>query len=280
MGELQNGVKFVLPLCSIRRLGILNSVHSVYDGCYGGLIADGPLSEVDYAAIWKQIPIAANTNFALVCVPGSDYDCPRPDFETDCFLSSEVWLEGLTFEEVYKKFTKSRKEDYRRGVKHDLQFRPADYTNLSAEFDILYDLYAETVEKRWKGDVLGDILDRGYLEKFQKVVEKYPNNFHLWFVELDGEPISMATAFDWNKRLDGWIMASRPEYFKIKPAVFILTNILQFATENDYRLFHFGPNGDNTGLVDFKRRFGADTVSYQTWFKQSPLHKLLSKLSG
>lgn len=281
MGELESGVRFVLPLCSYSRIWPLTTVQSVYDGCYGGLIADGPISEEEHLAIWQEIKVSAVNNFALTGVPGSAYKCPRDDFIVDSFASSEISLKDKSFDEVYKGFTKSRKEDFRRGVKHRLQFRPANYQNLTSEFEIFYDLYQETASKRWQGDIVGDLLDESYLKKFQSVVEKYQDHFFLWFVELDGQPISAATAFSWNKRMDGWVMASRPKYFKSQPAVFILTNILRFAVEQGYERFHFGPNGHDQGLIDFKRRFGAETLSYETWFKPSPIQKSLNRiLSG
>lgn len=280
MGQLNSGVNFVFPLCSYSRFWPMKRVFSVYDQCYGGLIADGPVSAEEHDAIFQKIPLSLFTSFDLTEVPGVAYGDLPGQFEKATFTSSQIPLANRTFDEIFSNYTRTHRTNYRKGVKSGLVLRPADFSDLTAEFDLFYEIYLETLNKRWGDEVHGDVIQKSYLREFEKVVRKYPDNFLLWFADLDGKGVSVATAFLWNGRLDGWVMASRPEYFKLRPSTFLITEMLRYAIENEYSLFHFGPNGDNQGLADFKRRFGAEQVAYTMWHRPSPLLNVIDRLRG
>ncbi|MEM9775047.1 MAG: GNAT family N-acetyltransferase [Chloroflexota bacterium] len=278
MGELESGVKFVFPLCSYSRQWPLKRVYSVYDQCYGGVITDGPITAAEHTAILQALPLTKFSTFDLTEVPGVRHGQFPTDYDIVEFNSSEIPLAGRTFEEIFSQYTRTHRTNYRKGAKSGLSIRQADVNNMSAEFDLFYEIYLETLNKRWGDDVQGDILQLDYLRKFEKVVTKYSNNFLMWFVELEGKAISVATAYLWNGRLDGWVMATRPEYFKLRPSTYVITELLQYAVGQGYKLFHFGPNGDNQGLADFKRRFGAVQVPYRMVHRPSPVLNLVDRV--
>ena len=56
--------------------------------------------------------------------------------------------------------------------------------------------------------------------------------------------------------------------------------MIRFAAENNYELFDLGPNVGDETLIEFKRRFGAEEVGYQLWYRPSPVLKLLDRLRG
>ncbi len=280
MGQLSTGTNFVLPLCSYSRIWPIKRIYSVYDQCYGGLIADGPVTAAEHQAILNAIPLSPFASFDLTQTPGIQHGTALPDYHTETFTGSEIDLTDTTFDEVFAKYTRTHRTNYRKGVKSGLIFRRADPANLAADFDLFYDIYLETLDKRWGENVEGDVLDRDFLHRFEAIMAKYPENFFMWFAELEGKAVSVATAFQWNGRFDGWVMASRPEFFKLRPTVFIITEIIKYAFENNHKLFHFGPNTGKQGLEDFKRRFGAVAVPYQTWHRPSPALSLLEKIRG
>lgn len=271
IGELTSGTKFVVPLCSYSRMWPLSRIYSVYDQCYGGLLSDGPVTEEEYAAILNKVNPGPFSSFDLVQTPGIPHGAALDGFQVVEFTGSEIELEGSTFDELFAKYTPTHRTNYRKGVKSGFTFRRADPQNLAAEFEQFYEIYLETLEGRWKENVEGEILDKPFLDQFAQVMGQYPDNFYMWFAELDGKPVSVATAFVWNGRCDGWVMASRPAYFKQRPTVFVITEIIKYACEQNFRLFHFGPNTGKQGLIDFKRRFGAHEVPYQVWHRPSPV---------
>lgn len=280
IGKLADGARFVFPLCSYSRVWPIKRLFSAYDQCYSDLISERPVSDEEYRSIINHLPLSPFASFDLTEVPGTVTDSPFkdiPNFSTNRYISSELTLTGKTFDDIYRGFTKSRREDYRRGVKAGLTFRQSTPDRLTEDFKLFYEIYLETAENRWGDQVVGDLLNEVFLKKFEAVMRRYPENFFLWFAELDGKAVSTATAFGWHGRLDGWVMASRPAHFKIKPAVFILSNILKFSAEQGYDLFHFGPSGTEKGLIDFKRRFGATQVPYQTWHRPSPIINLINR---
>ena len=280
MGELDSGVKFVLPITSYSRTWPFKRLYSVYDQSYGGLIANGPVTPAEHHAILHHIPLSPFSSFDLTETPGTIYNNPLRIFETISYSSSQVQINGRSFEELFAKFSKSRRRNYRIARKNGVTLRRANPNYWTDEFNKFYELYLETHDKRWGENAGGDFLTISFLRNLELVAKKYPKNFFMWFAELDGHPISTYTAWAWNGRLDGWFMASKPKFFNIKAAVFVQTEVIRFAADNSFRLFDLGPNVGDETLIEFKRRFGAEEVGYKLWHRPSPILKMIDRLRG
>ena len=110
------------------------------------------------------------------------------------------------------------------------------------------------------------------------MMRKLPNHIKLWFVELDGNPISTAINLHWNGNIDGWAMASKPNYFKLKPTVVLITEMIRTAIETNERVFDLGPNLGKQSIIDFKKRFGAEVIPYRIWYRKGMVMKLVETI--
>ena len=156
--------------------------------------------------------------------------------------------------------------------------RPADLNNLSAEMDYFYSIYNDTHQKRWGDGAIGHLFERKFLTRLEEIFKQHPDNSFLWFAELEGQTIATAINFGWNSRMDGWMMGTKSEFFKLRPTTVLITELIRHAIANGYTTFDFGPNLGNQGAEDFKRRFGAETVIYRTWQRPSPILTLIDKI--
>lgn len=277
-GTLASGTRFVFPLISYSRTWPLKRLQSVFDYCYGGVIADGPISDQEFKAILESLPLNVFTRFNLTEPAGVPAKHPLPSFTSESFTSSILDLTGLTFEQALANFSRSHRTGYRKCISNGLTVRMADIDQIENELDIFYEVYQDTLENRWGDDVLSLLLDREFLTKLGQVMQKYPENMYLWFAELEGEAVAAEINFVWNGRLDVWSIVAKHEYFKLKPTLAMLSGIIKHAIDIDVTTFDFGPNLGKKGLEDFKGRFGAETVHYNTWEKPSLFIDLIERL--
>ena len=278
IGCLDNGTQFVLPLCSYQKRWPFKRLSSVFDMCYGGLIAEKDVPSRAFLDIQKHIPMNMLSSFSLTETPLSSYTNPLEVFETSMHTTCLLHLQNRSFDEIFRGFSKSRREDYRRGAKAGVTVRKADLSNLTAEFDQFYSICTQTIDQRWKDNALSLIFPRDFYSKIAELYAKQPENITLWFAELDGKPISTALNFQWNGNVDGWAMASLPEYFKLKPTVVLITEMIRDAINQSFKLYDLGPNLGKDSVADFKRRFGAEVVPYKIWQHNGLLFEQVEKL--
>ncbi len=277
-GTLSSGTKFVFPLTSYSRQWPVNRLYSVFDYCYGGVISDRPLTNEEHEAILQKLPLTIFTHFNLVEPPGLPSRNVPPAFTVENYTSSLLDLTGRSFEDVVSNFSRTHRGNYRKTIKEGITVRPANHDQLDAEFKIFYEIYLATLKNRWQDENMGLSFSPSFWTGFAEVMQAYPENMFLWFAEKDGEPISAEIDFVWNGRLNSWSTVSRPAYFKHKPTIALLAGIIKNAIDLGVTTFDFGPNLGKQGLEDFKRRFGAETIQYNTWEKQSPIIALIDKI--
>lgn len=113
---LPNGVRAVLPLLEIRRRGPITALMSTFEGCYGGIIADGPLSSRDAARIYRQAYRWNISNFYYLANPLA----PPETIDTSYRFGDEIaHILHLNddFETIFNRFDKSARTNYRRGLR-------------------------------------------------------------------------------------------------------------------------------------------------------------------
>lgn len=280
MGTLNDGGRFVLPLCTFSKMWPLKRIYSVYDNCYGGIISDNPLSDETCQAIFKHVPKSLFTSFDLTVTPGVPA-VKAPDFvQTETFTCSILDIKRKNFDALFKNYTRTHRTNYRKGIKAGITVRTADLSKLDQETDYFYTIYCDTHSNRWGDGAIGHLFERDFVNKLATIFQQYPEHAFLWFAELNGEPIATAINFGWNGRMDGWMMGTRPDFFKLRPTTVLITEMIRHAQKNGYSMFDFGPNLGNQGAEDFKRRFGAKTVSYQVWHRASPILRLIDRMRG
>jgi hypothetical protein len=253
---LRDGTRAVFPVIETGRSGggLFRNLCSTFAGCYGGPIADVPLSCDDerglYRALlsWDTIRVTVTGNpFGPTAETMSGYE-KREDSTHIISLS-----EG--FDAVQAGFSRGHRTSALQGRRRGVTTRVA--TSIE-DYRFYFDAYTDSL-RRW-GDNTTSIYPWLLFENGFRLSQAYPGNMKLWVAELDGQIISGVWMFYWNHHAVAWHAASHAEYFEYRPANVLFWDIMEDACQRGYDYFDFNPSGGHEGVAEFKRRFGTETV--------------------
>jgi lipid II:glycine glycyltransferase (peptidoglycan interpeptide bridge formation enzyme) len=90
----------------------------------------------------------------------------------------------------------------------------------------------------------------------------YPlNQMSIFLAKINGKTIAGLLLFKFKDRVSAEIAASKEEYNSLSPNHYLFWQAIQMAHEEGYRIFDFGRTSPkNTGLMDFKKRWGTQIV--------------------
>jgi hypothetical protein len=259
---LPSGVRVVLPLLSVRRFGPWHDLHSSAALCYGGPIADGPLTDAELRQVYRAACRWRTLRLQLTSNPLANASDPPgfsalPDYTHILRLDTD-------FATTFAGFSKNHQTHYRRGLRKGVQVRVA--TSLDAYRDY-YQVYQDSL-RRWhaQGTPLA-----GWEEPWRRfevgasLAQRHPEALKLWVAEADGKLISGAWVFYWNGHAVYWHGATLEAYFDWYPSIVIHTEVIRDALERGYKRYDFNPSGNLAGVTEFKRRFGAEQRPVMRW---------------
>lgn len=262
---LPNGVRAVLPLLEIRRRGPVTALMSTFEGCYGGIIADGPLSSRDAARIYRQAYRWNISNFYYLANPLA----PPETIDTSYRFGDEIaHILHLNddFETIFNRFDKSARTNYRRGLREGVRIRraasPDDYT-------AYYRAYRDAV-RRW-----GEDDNYGYSWEFFTHLfafeQQYPAEIALWVVELDGAVVGGTLAFYWNQHVTAWHGTVTREALKRRAMVVLDIEIARDAAARGFRYYDLNTSAGIEGVMQYKRNFATTDHRIARCRYRSPL---------
>jgi len=267
-----NGTRAVLPLLEIRRFGPFASLMSTFEGCYGGIIADGPLSATDAATLYRQVYRWDISNFYYLANPLA----PPETVDTTYQFANEItYLIHLDqdFESIFSRFDKSARTNYRRGLREGVRIRRAASL---ADYEAYYRAYREAV-RRW-----GEDEHYGYpWEFFTHVFEferRYPNEITLWVVELDGAVVGGTLAFYWNQHVTAWHGTVTNEALKRRAMVVLDVEIARDAAARGFRYYDLNTSAGIEGVMQYKRNFASAEHPIARCQYRSPLIRTVRAL--
>lgn len=273
--NLSSGVRAILPLLEIKNIkGVGSTIYSTFAGCYGDLIADGPIAEEDRQHIYEHL---FSRLVARVQINGN----PLVDEQITCskYSSTSDFTHVLhldpTFDSVYSNFSKGHRSSYKRGRKMGVTVRAAATLD---DYNAYYLAYQDSIE-RW-GSRTSTIYPQELFVNGFYLARDYPENIKLWLAEVDHQVIGGAWVFYWNQHADNWHGASYKDFFDHYPNNVLHTEIIKDAFARGYRYYDFNPSGGFENVARFKGRFGAEKQHFLRWKYETEILQVGRKVAS
>ncbi|NCC32542.1 GNAT family N-acetyltransferase [Candidatus Chloroploca sp. Khr17] len=261
------GVHAVLPLLATKRMGPLQSLLSTFEYCYGGIIADGELSDEDVTTMYQLACDWNVTGMRLLENPIA----PRLDlsaqFQGTGYHSYIVKLDA-DFDTVFGRFAKSQRNAYRKGIKEGVTI---DLVETLDDYRAYYGVYQDTIQ-RWGEDPSTYGYGWDLFATIFEYAQQYPETIKLWVARIDGEIVGGTIGFYWQRHVVAWHGCIATAYLKHKTNVVLDTEIIRDALARGYAYYDFNPTGDlNPGIDDYKKRLGSTIYPVTSWQYENAL---------
>jgi hypothetical protein len=266
---LSSGVRIVFPIISTRRRGPLRWLESTFAGCYGGFIADGPVSPAEAAQLYKHAcAIYSTYSFYVLDNPLGQ---PLPDAIKSQFnlvVSEDTYVIRLDtdFDTLFSRFSPSRRAAYRRGIKKGVQIRLAASLD---DYRAYYVSYRDAVERWGENESFGYKWD--LFEQIYQLSQAYPEQIKLWVMIVNEQIVGGRLFFYWNQHVSFWTGTAHRDFLHHNVIPVADTEILRDAVARGYGYFDFNTSGLTQGMVEYKRRFGSTGVNVSAWYFENPL---------
>lgn len=260
-----NGTRAVLPLLEIRRYGPFAALMSTFEGCYGGIIADGPVDARDAERLYRQVYRWNISNFYYLANPIAPPETIDTTYRFGDEIAHVLHLDS-DFDTIFSHFDKSARTNYRRGVREGVRIRRA---TSPADYEAYYRAYRDAVQ-RWGYDHT-----YGYSWEFLSGLfafeRQYPNEIVLWVVELDGAVVGGTVAFYWNQHVTAWHGTVTREALKRRAMVVLDVEIARDAAARGFRYYDLNTSAGIEGVMQYKRNFATTDYVIARCRYRSPL---------
>lgn len=251
MLEFSDGKKVVLPLVQRRFIrGLSKQYVSSPGGLYGGWISDQKLTNEHINLLHKYI----RQKLGNVLIRVNPYD----DMMLEASNPKEIVYQDFTqvinlnkdFNDIIRNWSHGHKSALHKAQKSGLVVKKANAINDWQEF---YEVYKATVN-RW-GDSAQTIYSWEWLLYLQEIKSSYIN---LWLVLDQGNVIAGILTLSSEKNVSAWLAACYDTKYPLRPYHILIYEILLEAYNRECNWFDFNPSAGLTGVLNFKKRFGAD----------------------
>ena len=250
----QNGGKAVLPLLKRRRkrLPLVYDLVSTFAGCYGGVIADFPVSTETERRCYSEV---VSPRVLSMRVTGNPFwrggriafgGEARDDFTYVVDLSPG-------FDAIWKNFRQGHRRATKQGRQSGVYVRLA---RSMEDFEAYYCAYEDSL-KRW-GDKASSCYPWKLFLILYEMYNRYKENIRLWLACRKNEILAGALVFYMNNHVVYWHGAAYEKYFDFMPNNVLHADILRHACDSPkkYSYYDFNPSGGHEGVARFKSYFG------------------------
>lgn len=275
-GKLTNGTQFILPIVLEKQMGPFYRLTSSVDGVYGGIIADGPITDSECRHIYQNVIDKWRVmSYTLCTLPFTHFNTGLNKFSLEVDKTYMISL-SQGYEKIFNNYSRGHKSALKKAVKAGIVVEPT--TNLD-DYQAYYQVYLDSLN-RWGESFFGLSLPWSFFKEIHELALQRPENIQLWVGRLGNEVISGAIIFYWNKFVNYFHGANLLEYLSYRAANLVQNEIIKHATISDsnYSEYDFGPSGMVEGVLEFKRRFGANELPTQILIYSHPMFKVYNKL--
>ncbi|NNJ11098.1 GNAT family N-acetyltransferase [Chloroflexales bacterium ZM16-3] len=247
---------------------------STFEGCYGGYIADGPVSPNEAVRIYKHVCSCSAYTFHMLDNPLAP---PLPDELTSrftCVVNEVTYTLKLDedFDSIFARFSRTQRNSYRKGLKNGVQIRLA---NSLDDYQAYYTTYRDAV-CRW-----GESESYGYqwslFEQLYNLSQIYPTNIKLWLMIFNDQIVGGRFVFYWGLQATGWNGTAHRDFLKYDVMPVSDTEIIRDAISQGYTYFDFNTSGLNEGVISYKQRYNPEGIPINVWrFENSILKPIQS----
>lgn len=267
-GILANRTRVVFPIIATRTIGPFRWLHSTFENCYGGFIADGPVNDDEAAELYQH---ACRISTYTLYTIDNPFDAPLP--EPVQSMLQEVYTEptylvhlDADFDAIMARFSRARRTAYRRGLKKGVEVRQMRSLD---EMVIYYGSYRDAIE-RW-GEATGYGYPWHMFEQIYYLSQAYPEQIKIWIMIVNKQIAGGRMIFYWNKVASLWHGASHRDFLEYDVMPVGDTEIIRDALDHGYRYFDFNTSGNKEGVMTYKERFGTETRPVTMWRFANPL---------
>lgn len=275
---LPSGVRVVLPLVRTRSFGPLRWLNSTFEGCYGGYIADGPVTPEE--ATWLYQRACAWPTYSLYMLE-NPLAKPLPEQAQGRFslavneVAHTVSLDA-DFDTVFSRFQRTQRKDYRRGLKRGVQVRTTDALE---DYRAYFRVYRDAVQRWGHGDSYG--YSWSFFEHIHALSLLHPEQIKLWVMTVDEQVVGGTVMFYWGAQASAWNGTVHRDFLDYEVMPVGDTEMIRDAVERGFRYFDFNTSSLNAGVGAYKERFGSALVPVRLWhYKPPALHYTRSVADG
>lgn len=249
----EDGTQALIPMLRSRR-GLFarkRRYKSFGFGSYGGPLYTGTWDDVKTDAVFSFF----KERKASFHFDGSPLWHHRfPQYVEQQRVDTCVLHLDRTLEDIFRDFS----ETHRRGIKTAMKKGVAvRRSSAEADIDAYCAMYADTVS-RWGDTTIIRFPDA----LIRTLLRSDPEHVALWIAEVDGRPIAGIIILYWNGMAHYWLGASRQGFEAYHAPVLLQWHAIQDARARSLLLYDFAPSGPLAGVEEFKRRFGAEKISF------------------
>jgi hypothetical protein len=252
---LPSGTRVVYPRMAFGRgVRVFPTLLSTFAGCYGGPIADGPLSAEDWGALRRAAGKGNIRRFRETENPLAPPESAAPWISVPDF--THILHLNRDFGSILTAFSRGHRGAIAKAKKAGVAI---DHAADVSEYREYYAMY-EASRERW-GDAASSHYPPRLFEAICELASTRPAEVRLWQAREGTRLLAGALIFYWNRHVVYWHGAAYAEFFHLRATTLLLAEAIRDACERGYLYFDFNPSGGHQGTAEFKRRFGAETKS-------------------
>lgn len=275
--ELADGRRLLLPLVQKKSpIPGLSALSSMPDGWgMGGLLSTQPLRSEDVAMVLRDLIAQSALRITVRPNPLSSpvWDAAVvPGYKAVDRVSHILDLDG-GFDHVWNhRFSTATRTKIRKSEKSGLVVERGDGAEL---LPVFYNIYMQWIDRRarerrvplrlarWLGRY------REPLHKFEQAANALGNRFRVWIARLEGTPVAAAILLVHGSHAQYWRSASVKELAgPVRANDLLQLRIIEDACLSNCRYYHMGESGGVDSLMHFKSRFGAESYSYHSYYRE------------
>lgn len=269
---MPSGTRAVLPLLEVRHNGPFSALLSTFEGCYGGIIADGPLTATASAHIYGQLYHRNVSSFSYLANPLAPSETIDRRHHFGDEITQIIHLDS-DFATLFERFSRNARGNYRRGLREGARVRQA--TTLT-DWQAYYAAYRDAVDRWGEDEHYG--YPWSFFTQLFAFAQAYPHEIRLWVVELDNTVVGGRLAFYWNQHVTLW-HGTATRNALTRRALFVLdVEIIRDAIEQGLRYFDFNTSAGIEGVMQYKRNFATTDYPLPRCEYRSPVLKPLRHL--
>lgn len=108
---------------------------------------------------------------------------------------------------------------------------------------------------------------------FEKLYRTSSENRKLWIAKMEGKIIAGRLVFYYSNYVVEWHASIDVNYQQLGGNHLLIHDILDHAKTNGFSWYDFNPSGGNSGVDDFKQKFGGMEFSASMYHRDTILHK-------
>jgi hypothetical protein len=252
----EDGTVAILPLLHSRAgaHGFFRGYDSMFPGVYGGIIAEGDLSEEQVRRIYASMRGLRTAWVRVFGNPYAPWGIPEV-FRPRVLFTQALRLSG-EFRDVWREFSRGNRSNIRKAVRSGLQVALAESEGDCAQY---YAVYQEAL-RRW-----GERATSRYpLTLFRLLCRYDQQRVRLWLVRKSGVVIGGILVLYHNRHAVYWHGAFADAFFEYRPSNLVQAEAIRDACARGYQWYDFNPSGGHAGVVRFKQSFHPQVLYFHT----------------